>query len=179
MDQSFAGDLKFSASQIDFLWAHFSLIGGGTPDVVIGGADDPYLRRWYIRRNEAGGNIYLHQFLRDDDDRALHDHPWPSRSLILRNSYTEIVPVDAARWPLDRRVMSFERNAGDVIARAATAAHRVVLKRDSFGEIVPCWSLFFTGPWERHWGFHCPNGWRSWQEFCAGEHGELIGRGCA
>ncbi|WP_287865143.1 hypothetical protein [Achromobacter sp.] len=47
------------------------------PDFVIGDAADPYLRRgWIISRNPVF-NLYLHQFLRSDDDRALHDHPGP------------------------------------------------------------------------------------------------------
>lgn len=54
------------------------------PDVVIGEADSPYLLRWHpIPRNPIF-NVYLHQFLRDDDDRALHDHPWVNVSLLPR-----------------------------------------------------------------------------------------------
>ncbi len=30
----------------------------------------------------------------------------------------------------------------------------------------------------RNRGFHCPNGWVPWQEFTAGENGELVGKGC-
>jgi hypothetical protein len=46
------------------------------PDFVIGGPAAPYLRRhWLIPRNRFF-NIYVHEFLRSDDDRALHDHPW-------------------------------------------------------------------------------------------------------
>lgn len=39
-------------------------------------------------------------------------------------------------------------------------------------------SLFFTGAKEREWGFHCPNGWRHWQDFTGGANGEIVGRGC-
>ena len=46
------------------------------PDFIIGGHEAPYLRRhWLIPRNRFF-NIYVHEFLRSDDDRALHDHPW-------------------------------------------------------------------------------------------------------
>lgn len=53
------------------------------PDFVIGDPNDPYLIRWWLRRDRAEGSIYLHQIRRSDDDRALHDHPWPSTSIIL------------------------------------------------------------------------------------------------
>jgi hypothetical protein len=53
------------------------------PDMVIGDPARPYLLRWYIWRSKRFGSCYLHKFLRDDDDRALHDHPWWFVSLIL------------------------------------------------------------------------------------------------
>src|SRR5690606_10870352 len=34
-------------------------------------------------------NLYVHVFLRDDDDRALHDHPSWAVSLLLDGSYLE------------------------------------------------------------------------------------------
>jgi hypothetical protein len=64
------------------------------PDFVIG-ADSPggpYMRRWWIIPRNRFLNIYLHQILRDDDDRALHDHPWWNVSIILRGGYFECTP---------------------------------------------------------------------------------------
>jgi hypothetical protein len=46
------------------------------PDFIIGGADNPYLLRWWIIPRNRWCNVYLHKILRDDDPRALHDHPW-------------------------------------------------------------------------------------------------------
>lgn len=45
------------------------------PDVVIGGDASPYMRRWWVIPRNRRFNVYLHHFLRSDDDRALHDHP--------------------------------------------------------------------------------------------------------
>ena len=59
------------------------------PDRIIGGASDPYLRRWFIIPRNRWFNIYLHQFLRSDDDRALHDHPWVNLSILLTGRYME------------------------------------------------------------------------------------------
>jgi hypothetical protein len=57
------------------------------PDFVIGRAGRPYLRRWWVIPRNRWFNIYLQEILQDDDDRALHDHPWVNCSIILRGSY--------------------------------------------------------------------------------------------
>jgi hypothetical protein len=133
------------------------------PDQIIGGAEDPYLRRWWlIPRNKFGFNIYLHNFCRDDDDRALHDHPWSSISYVLAGGYFEITPE--GRW---------WRYPGCIVRRKATDAHRIVLHPDS-DEV---WTIFITGKYQRMWGFHCPKGWVYWKDFTS-EDGLRIGRGC-
>lgn len=59
------------------------------PDFVIGSAEDPYLLRWWIIPRNKVFNIYLHRFMRSDEDRALHDHPWSNLSILLRGCYAE------------------------------------------------------------------------------------------
>lgn len=59
------------------------------PDFIIGGEDRPYLRRWWILPRNRFFNIYVHEFLRSDDDRALHDHPWLWASYIVEGHYNE------------------------------------------------------------------------------------------
>lgn len=136
------------------------------PNFIVGDASRPYLRRWYVIPRNPVFNIYLHQFLRSDDDRALHDHPWVNASILLEGEYVEhTIPQGG----INRRVRYV---AGDVKFRGPRYAHRVEL---SAGE---CWTLFITGPRLRVWGFHCPHGWKPWQEFTkAGAPGE-IGPGC-
>lgn len=139
------------------------------PDVVIGGDDDPYLRRWWIVARNSRANAYLHNFCRSDDDRALHDHPWRNVSVLLSGSYTEHVEQGPPRL----------RQAGDVVARwSPLLAHRVELPRDADGREVPCWTLFLTGPNVREWGFLCPQGWRPWREFGGTKNGVTWGKGC-
>jgi hypothetical protein len=135
------------------------------PDFIIGGVDDPYLKRWWIIPRNRVFNIYLHQFLRSDEDRAHHDHPWTNLSIVLRGEYTE--HSIKAGGVIIRTV----RKAGAIKLRRAVAAHRIELHA---GE---CWTLFITGPVVRLWGFHCPAGWRRWQDFVAENPGE-IGKGC-
>ena len=61
------------------------------PDFIIG---DNYLRRWWLIPRNRWLNVYLHEFRASDDDRALHDHPWASCSIILRGEYFEHLPAD-------------------------------------------------------------------------------------
>jgi hypothetical protein len=140
---------------------------GRTPDVIIGGVDDPYLKRWWWAPRNKWLNVYIHCFKRSDDDRALHDHPWCNLSLILHGGYAEHT-ILAGGINVRR-----QRRAGDVVVRTASAAHRIELCDDE------CWTLFITGPIVRRWGFHCPAGWVHWKDFTnPADGGATIGRGC-
>lgn len=137
------------------------------PDVVIGGADAPYMRRWWLVPRNRFFNVYLHHFLRSDDDRALHDHPWINLSILLEGAYSEHT---IARGGINVRT---HRQAGAMKLRGAGAAHRIDLTDG------PCWTLFITGPRMRSWGFHCPRGWVHWREFTNPvDGGRTVGRGC-
>lgn len=148
------------------------------PDVVIGGEDRPYLRRWWVIPRNRFFNIYLHQFLRSDDDRALHDHPWSNVSVLLRGAYREHsftglgnVQVRTIAAPAIR------------VRSSGKFAHRIELLREDWcgkpiGAEMPCWTLFFTGPRYRQWGFHCPRGWVHWKLFTAADDEGAIGKGC-
>jgi hypothetical protein len=146
-----------------------------SPDVLIGKDDDIYLRRWWVIPRNRILNVYLHNFLRSDDDRALHDHPWWNMSLLLSGSYTEHT---IAAGGINRRVRYTQ---GEIKFRGARTAHRVELPMVADGQghrETPCWTVFITGPNIRSWGFHCPQGWRHWKDFTAPENSGQIGRGC-
>lgn len=166
------------------------------PDVYIGGKVNPYLLRWYVtpwsrlyRRKSwadlkwwqkiirALPNVYLHQMLRDDDDRDLHDHPWWNMSIVLRGGYFEYMP-----WMKSEPggvALPTRRYAGDIILRRPTDFHRLELPDAEQINMGPnydgpaiwraaqSWSLFITGPKVREWGFACPNGrgWVHWEDF--------------
>lgn len=140
---------------------------GRAPDFQIGGAENPYCNRWWIIPRNRWFNIYLHQFVRDDEDRALHDHPWLNCSIPLRAGYRDVGLSNAKI-----------RRPGWITIRRPSTPHRVQLLRDTNDNPIEAWSLFLTGPWVRQWGFRCPQGWRHWREFTAGEHDEIVGRGC-
>jgi len=155
------------------------------PDFVIGDPAKPYLRRWWVIPRNRFFNIYLHNILADDDDRAEHDHPWWSLSIILRGGYMETI-----------NGICHMRHPGTIRWRRATEHHRLSLfscrwrwkgwpwKRTLvFDRVVPCWTLFITGPKVREWGFWCPKGWMHWREFCGVPEGQEArgderGKGC-
>lgn len=152
--------IEYATPDMMQCWASATMLR--TPDFVIGEQLNPYLRRWWIVPRNEGCNVYLHEILRSDDDRALHDHPWDNVSMVIDGRYIEHTPDG-----------SFARDAGSIVQRSATDSHRL--------EVLPgerAVSLFITGPKLREWGFHCPNGWVHWRDFTGGENGELIGRGC-
>lgn len=139
------------------------------PDFVIGGSDNPYLRRWWVIPRNRWFNIYLHEFLRSDDDRALHDHPWINLSIILKGCYREHKPGGVVKVRKPWRPLAPWR----IVFRLPTAAHRVELI-----DGLPVWTLFITGPRVREWGFWCPKGFVHWRDFTAGKNGEVVGKGC-
>jgi hypothetical protein len=158
------------------------------PDRIIGGADAPYLRRWHVLPRNPWFNLYLHHFLRDDDDRALHDHPWAWASLMLAGGYYEHTiaagGIHRRRW----------RQAGSLTVSGPRRAHRIELHKHATGvttydndrenggwisRSVTCFTLFATGPRIREWGFHCPErGWVPWQAFTDPTDPGLTGKGC-
>jgi len=140
------------------VWAR-ALMRSRRPDFVIG---NDYLRRWWVAPRNEFANQYLHEICKSDDDRALHDHPWPNSSLILSGRYIEHTPEG-----------SVLRVTGDFVQRPAEALHRL--------EVIPgerAVTLFMTGPKIREWGFACPQGWVHWKDFTDPTDTSRTGRGC-
>ena len=135
------------------------------PDFLIGPPDDPYMERWFLIPRNPEFNVYYHRIRHDDDDRALHDHPWASISIMCHGQLEEIVHDD------DRLIGSRIVTKGDVVFRSPLEAHRLKIVDG------PAETLFITGPRVREWGFHCPKGWVDWRDFVGENPGE-VGRGC-
>lgn len=133
------------------------------PHAIITQPDgSPQLVRWWLIPRNRFFNIYLHHTLKSDEDRALHDHPWASMSILLWGrleetySRTPYKSIYRARrlpwlWPVFRK---------------ATDAHRLRVPDPS----KTPWTLFITGPKVRKWGFWFPmrekdgrlSGWNEW-----------------
>lgn len=125
---------------------------------VIGGetATRPLMVRYILFRAPALG-VYLHHFYRSDYDRALHDHPWPFVSIVLKGGYLEVHDQT-----IDRTQTTIRHRPGAVLLRPAEWRHRVVLD-----EGKEAWSLVVVGRRSRHWGFFLPGGWCWWRKFDA------------
>jgi len=147
-------------------WFHTLL--SGRPHFYIGGQADPYMLRWYLIPRNRWLNVYQHKFMRDDDDRALHDHPWWFVSLVIRGGYREHLDAGA----------SLIRRACSVAFRPAAHRHRVALFPAADGGRRPCWTLIITGRKSRTWGFWCPKGFVPWFDLVAGDDPGAVGKGC-
>jgi hypothetical protein len=138
------------------------------PDLLIGDDGDPCMLRWRLIPQNPVMNVYLHQMLKPDAGGVLHDHPWPSISLMLSGAATEL--FDTGRRSGARLI-----SEGALIYRSAHMAHRLApVPPDN----PATWTLFVTGPSIREWGFHCPQGWRHWKAFTAARPGGSGHYGC-
>lgn len=154
------------------LKAHVRYTESRRPDVRIPGdmSVDPYMLRWWRIERNAFFNCYWHIVYRSDDDRALHDHPWWSISIVLSGGYFEhtILPGGVHR-------MVWHGPGSFRFRRAGTIAHRLQLA--STGGVIngtretehPARTIFITGPVLRRWGFHATKQWvdaYDWDEYC-------------
>jgi hypothetical protein len=113
-----------------------------------------YLERFHLVETKAC-HVSIHHWLESDDQRAMHDHPWPNSTCVLAGHLVEHSRYD----PVDL-------TPGTVLTRAATDAHRIELAGDE------AWTLFVTGPIERRWGFHTEDGWVHWTDWPHAGHYE-------
>lgn len=155
------------------------------PDFVIGQdpENEPYMRRWWAIPRNPFQNVYLHEILKSDDDRAGHDHPWHNRTLVLEGEYLEQTYLVDKPWIADGEPRL--RVPGDVIERSPEMTHRLIVPDG--GRAV---SLFFTGPVVRSWGFWCPGvpasenaervapRWVHWKDFTDPDNAGKTGPGC-
>lgn len=110
---------------------------------VIGG---DYLVRIKFPRVRCGLSVrpMLHHFLRSDDDRDHHNHPFRwSISLILAGGYTEERVLPDGRV----RTRRFRPGMWNVIRQ--NDFHRITLETAEHG----CWTLFLAGHRVADWGF--------------------------
>lgn len=123
--------------------------------ISLGGS--PYLVRFRLLVTKSLC-VYLHQILRSDADRNLHDHPFDFVTVILWGGYWEHSPA-GRKW----------YGPGSVIRHHAEDFHRIELPNGG-----RCWTLFIRGPKIRSWGFDTPDGWIDWREY--EELGEMTTR---
>lgn len=131
------------------------LKGPRKPDLAIAPDGNPYLYRWHLVHLDEGLGFgqYFHIQVASDPERPLHDHPWDNTSIILAGRYEETVAFPGAGALLEPETI--QRRTGELIARSAATAHRLVLPAG-----VPyAMTVFTMGPKIREWGFWYPEGW--------------------
>jgi len=122
---------------------------------ITNAAGEPYLRRYYLVQTRWG-SVYLHEIMRSDEDRDLHDHPWNFVSLVLRRGYTEHLLGGHTRY------CGFSR----VIFHRAEDAHKVELSGTG-----TTWTLVIVGRKRRDWGFVTSNGWVQHEQYFDQKYG--------
>lgn len=106
---------------------------------VLGMEECPYAERWMLDFHLF--TIRVHHFMRSDDARAHHDHPWWFLTLVLRGGYTDRSPQGDDH--LSRGSVRFR-----------SAEHRHTVQVDPGG----VWTLVLTGRKVRRWGFWVKGG---------------------
>ena len=104
----------------------------------VGLPECPYLTRWLIDLRLF--SIRVHHFVGSDDDRALHDHSWGFVTLILKGWYDDVGEHTTERM-----------TPGTIRYRSAYHKHTVQTGPDG------CWTIIFTGPRIREFGFWAEN----------------------
>lgn len=156
-----------------------SLLNKLLPKKVIVNCDrDQYLHRWHLLRTKRFA-IFIHKFIRSDEDRALHDHPWPFVVIPIWRGYME----HREQPRVSGEVYASSGRVFPIIgtrARPATYRHRVELlpcdyklaldletdcpKCAGRGEL-PSWSIFIRFTEWREWGFWLPSGFQQWNKW--------------
>lgn len=110
---------------------------------------DVSLRKFYLFRC-PWFSLNIHQVLKGDPDRDLHDHPAHFWSFRLLGDYVE---------ELYHPERLEHRRAGWLVRRHALTPHRIA------GVSRICWRLVLSRRVFRNWGFHTDEGWVPWQEY--------------
>ncbi len=104
-------------------------------------------------------SVYLHRFLRPDQDRALHNHPWGrSVSFVLSGGYLEERLDESAFTRVDGQM---------IVIRRLRAPAINVIRRDDYHRIAELhgrvWTLFITGRKVGGWGYRDRLSGESWE----------------
>lgn len=104
----------------------------------LGRKECPYAYRWVF--NFGLFSIRIHKWLRSDDKRFFHDHPWPFITFVLKGGYIDVSPTGKDtlnRWSI----------------RYRSSKHKHYVKIKHGGALT----LLITGPQVRNWGFWVKN----------------------
>lgn len=127
----------------------------------ISGEKGVFLRKYLLYRTSQEKDsvrIHLHHFLRGDEDKEPHDHPWSwAVSLILVGGYTEerLIPKPISYIPFSRSgrlgfaMVKIPFKPFSINYIGLETKHRVTIP-----EGKDAWTLFISGPVVKSWGFY-------------------------
>lgn len=138
----------------DFLFFHEEINGGDRCPT--------YLHRWHLLRLPRKMRVYLHKFVASDWSRDHHDHPKRFISIGLKGRYREEI-LD----PQSDHIREVAYVAPWIRTFRASHIHRL---RMIPGET--CWTIVFTFPEVREWGFWVKGKWTHWKEYVYGSLAE-------
>jgi hypothetical protein len=127
--------------------------------VIVNCDHEPYLLRWYVLRTKRVA-VFIHKFIRSDEDRALHDHPWDFLVIPVWRGYIE---HSEAMWGPPRFPIGVSRRVYPLISaryRKGEYRHRVELIGGR-----PAWSVFVRFRERRTWGFWPKEGFIAWNKW--------------
>jgi len=110
-----------------------------------------YMERFYLVKSKYF-ELMLHRFHMSDAINV-HDHPWASFGVILKNGYYEYIGDN------EKRV---HRVAGNFTCRRARSFHRIELIEETVGDV---WTLFGTFKRVRNWGFLVNKKWVPFNDY--------------
>lgn len=117
---------------------------------TIGPPECPIMKRWIFQT--PLGSIRLHHFIRPDDQRHLHDHPWWFITFMLKGSYIDKADINGIRHEDILKV-------GSIRFRPSNHTHIV--------DTHNSWTLVITGRLKRNWGFWTEHGFRPVRNYFA------------
>jgi hypothetical protein len=107
---------------------------------LVGPPECPVMQRWCLLTPLL--SIRLHHFLRPDEHRHPHDHPWWFITLVLKGGYVDRAMINGIEHADTLKRFSI---------RFRPALHR------HWVDTQDSWTLILTGPVSRKWGFWIGN----------------------
>jgi len=110
---------------------------GGLPECI-------YYRLWAII-SKRFGSIRIHNWLKEDDARHAHSHPYWFITFVLKGGYTDVSQDESGKETKE-------------VLRALTCRYRPSNHMHQVLEVMPnTWTLLITGPSIHRWGFKVGN----------------------
>lgn len=128
----------------------------------MGLAECPYAERWIL--NFGIFTIRLHHWMKSDDLRHHHNHPWWFITWVVKGHYEDIIPGDTptngtirvlehvdgietrSSYNYTSNLNTEAMTTGKIRYRPANHTHKVKVLRST-------WTLLLTGPNVHKWGF--------------------------